>query len=319
MSREQLERETRERSDRGRDYYDNAAYDAAQTKKKVIGALAVLAFLFLAYLYLSPATPATTVIVTPAAPNIPVGTTGDPSKGTGTGLVVGGGSGAGGVGGGTGTGGVGGGGGGANVFTPPGDDPKSDPTTDPTPASDGATEGSSTATPTPVPVNKIKMARLYAATDYAGDDKPLLPGMSTILATVSGGKYVFKWKSMKIEVGTKIMFSRSTGGGNTRHSFAVGQFNVDDLEDWVRSYDRISGTGNWGYGSLTIDRLGTYQSNPIYIKILNDPEWLGEIKKEQAGCVHLMRAWGGASKGYPDSTCDSVNKNTFGGVYTISM
>ena len=312
----------------------------------VVGILALAFILIIVFVIIPWLTdsPVPLIGTVPGMPHIPVGGTGDSASGTGTGLQAGsesgaggagGGTGAGGVGGGTGAGGVGGGtgaggaGGGTGaggaggesdaVFTPPGDDPASNPALDSTPTGDGASAGTSYGSTKPVSIDKIKMARLYTDTDFTGEDMPLLPGMSTILATVSDDKYVFTWKSMKIETGTKIMFTRETPSGNIYHSFAVGQFNVNDLEKWVRTYDRISGEGNWGYGSLTIDRLGTYGKNPIYIKILNDDEWVKEIKKEQASCIRTMHAWGGAEDGYPDSKCDPVNDTTFRGIYTISI
>jgi hypothetical protein len=189
--------------------------------------------------------------------------------------------------------------GGANNFVPPDNNTGSD------------------STP---PINQEKMIRLYLDTDFNSEanSKPLMAGMETILAKYNVSKYDFLWKSMKVEDGTKIMFSRYIGGGNTRHSFAVGKYNVKNLEDWVRTYARISGTGNWGYGSLTIDRFGTYETNDIFIKILNDAEWEAAIISENAGCNSLMSSWNSSSPGkYSAADCESINLNTFKTVYTM--
>ena len=251
----------------------------------------------------------------PVASGIPKpGGTGSPSAGSGTGIVVAApvqpASGSGGV-----TGASG-----ANTFVPPVDNTNINTGKSTTPSIDGAV----TVQTAPTPINLLKMVSLYPEPKFmVGGVSGLAgaagaPGKKFQLAHHENGKYVFDYKSMKVDPGVKIMFSRYIGGGNTRRSFAVGQYNVPDMESWIRSYDRISGGGNWGYGSLTLDRFDTYQTEPIFMYVLSDAEWADAISAENAACNGLMVAWNKYSPGkYSEADCKTINAVTFGQVYTM--
>lgn len=280
-------------------------FGMSKSSVMLLGVLIVFVAFAIWYMYSDSATP--------PEPNpsggIPLpGGTGAPSAGTGTNIVVVDTPSSG-------TGGITGTSGGANVFVSPVDNTNIN--TDSAAATPSTTTPSATTPIAATPISGLKMISLYKEPNFGGVPKPLAPGGSAKLAVHENGKYVFVWKSMKVEPGTKIMFSRYIGGGNTRHSFAVGQFNVTDLEDWLRTYDRISGTGNWGYGSLTIDRFDTYQTEPIHIAVLNDADWIAAINAENAACNGLMTEWNKYTPGrYSSADCASVNPSTFSEVYT---
>jgi hypothetical protein len=147
----------------------------------------------------------------------------------------------------------------------------------------------------------------------------LNPGMKTIVAVPFMNKYVFNWSSMKVEPGTKIMFTRDAVPGTTLYSFAVGQYNVDDLEKWMLSQDRISGKGIMNFGSLDFKTLLPMFNKPIYLWVLDDNTWNNYITEENQRCVKYMQYMGGSDKGFPESNCNTISSKTYNEVYTNSL
>ena len=132
------------------------------------------------------------------------------------------------------------------------------------------------------------------------------------LARYENGKHNFIYKSMKVEPGIKIMFVRrdlDTKSVVERRSFAVGQHNVSDIEKWMLSYDRISGAGNLGHGSIGVNsppRPGA--GSDLYIYVMLDAEWNAAIAKESSGCL--------AAAGGKEANCAVLKPATFATLYT---
>jgi hypothetical protein len=134
----------------------------------------------------------------------------------------------------------------------------------------------------------------------------------TRIARYVDGKHNFIYKSMKVEPGIKIMFVRRDLDAKSvveRRSFAVGEYNVPNIKKWLLSYDRISGAGNLGYGSIGIDappRPGA--TADLYIYVMLDAEWNTAIAKESVGCL--------AAAGGKEANCGVITPATFAKLYT---
>ena len=137
----------------------------------------------------------------------------------------------------------------------------------------------------------------YPATNFGGSATTLSTGGMATLAHYTAGKYVFDIGSMKVEPGTKLVFSRKIPGGIAKLSFASGKCNISDMEKWFREYDKMAGVGNWGYGAVELDaqNLGT---NPIYLQVVDEAKWATLIRGENAACrafINLQHVTAGCS------------------------
>jgi hypothetical protein len=148
------------------------------------------------------------------------------------------------------------------------------------------------------------------------------------LARYESGKYNFGFKSMQVEPGVKIRFIREDSDGKSpivkRLSFAVGQYNVPDIEKWIRAYDRISGAGNMGRGSLGLNS----PPNPgfesiIRITAMPIPSWETAITEERAACMSVVDQIkkSGVARASPSSidkeaNCGAITVAEFSTVFT---
>jgi hypothetical protein len=150
-----------------------------------------------------------------------------------------------------------------------------------------------------------------------------------MLARYENGKYNFLHTSMRVEPGVKIMFTRQDGDNKSpiiqRRSFAVGQYNVPNIEKWIMAYDRISGAGNLGYGSLRLNSPPSPGfSSRIFVQAVLDPVWSTAIKEESAGCMAAatqLKKLNWAQSGAIDreANCIALNPFTFATVYTRAV
>lgn len=166
------------------------------------------------------------------------------------------------------------------------------------------------------PVSDIKMLILYEGPNFEGRSSMRAAGSKTQLADYVDGKYEFRFKSFKIDPGAKLMFSRTSATGE-RRSFAVGQYNVADIEPWIRGYDKLSGDGVNGFGSIGINDLDLRYPTPIFISLLNDASWNAAIVKEQVECANTLIAWNYNAPGkFSPSDCSAIFAGTYEAVRT---
>ena len=110
--------------------------------------------------------------------------------------------------------------------------------------------------------------------------------MKTVFAEMTQtGSLVWKYQSMKVVPGTKLMMSNMVSG-NIMRGFAVGKYDVPDMFEFIKSYENIY----TDKGIFMKDH--TYWARPFYIHVLTPTQWAEERNAKYAACMANTVAWG---------------------------
>jgi hypothetical protein len=178
--------------------------------------------------------------------------------------------------------------------------------------------------PTSAPVALTKTIRLYLGLNFVSDATSVVPplGKKVKIARGGSGQLAFGVKSMKVDPGVKIRFIAEVDGSPTfvTYSFAVGQYNIPDLEKWLRGYDAISGVDGHGTLGLSKPQVLPYS---IYVQYLPEDEWISLIEAQRKLCsdkliVEIGRHPPSRSDWLKSkSKCSDITPDTFGKAYAM--
>jgi hypothetical protein len=158
---------------------------------------------------------------------------------------------------------------------------------DKTPTTDAVIGPDRSHVPPPIKMSE-SVVLLYTELDFGGTEKKVKPGQSIEFARTTNNKLTFKYPSMKITKGTYIMLV-SGNGGSTDRGFAVGDENVPDMYDFIKSYDNL-----YTQEGIYMDR--DYRSQPFFIRHLTQTEWDYERTKKHESCLRTANVWNNGDK-----------------------
>lgn len=146
----------------------------------------------------------------------------------------------------------------------------------------------STVTITPPPAPKVvfpvvipePMIELYSGLNFTGRKKVLFGGMRTEVCQYTSAKTMaWSYRSMKITPGARFYFINTVSGG--KHiTHAVGKYNVPDMWEFIKSWDKIYKEGRF-------DR--DYWARPFLIELLKPNE---TALKEYHECMKGLMSTG---------------------------